>query len=80
MATCDIKCSVVENGGCPVAKGDYVIGGVTPAGLCIKAYGAISPFAVAMRFAEKTPWENDAGEIFVTCPDGFVKYRLDRVE
>ena len=80
MSACDVKCSVVENAGCPIAKGEYVIGGVTPAGMCAKAYGAVSTCAIAMRFAGETPWENEAGEIFVTCPDGFVKYRLDRVK
>jgi uncharacterized repeat protein (TIGR04076 family) len=48
--------------------------------MCVKAFGAVSAFAIAMRFSEETPWENDAGEIFVTCPDGFVKYKLDRVK
>lgn len=80
MTEYDIKCNVIENRGCPIAKGEYVLGGVTPAGMCIKAYGAAITFATAMRFAEKTPWENDSREAIVTCPDGFVKYKLERME
>ena len=79
MNVYDVRCTVMENNGCPVASGEYVLGSVTPAGMCVKSYGAVSTFANAMRFADKTPWENNAGEILVTCPDGFVKYRLDRV-
>ncbi|KIX14323.1 TIGR04076 family protein [Dethiosulfatarculus sandiegensis] len=79
MADYQVKCSVMENEKCPIANGDYFIGGKTPSEMCVKAYGAVSTFATAMRFADKTPWENEAGEILVTCPDGFVKYKLERV-
>ena len=78
MAAYDIKCEVIENKGCPIAKGEYILGKVTPKGMRVKSYGAVSTFAWAMRFSEKTDWENDAGEATVNCPDGYVKYRLTR--
>ena len=55
MTPNEIRCSVIENSGCPVAKGDYILGGTTPAGMCIKAYGAVSTFAHAMRFSKQIP-------------------------
>ena len=79
MAECDIKCQVVKNNGCPIAKGEYVLGKVTPGGMCTKSYAAVATFAIAMRFSEKTPWENDRGEASVSCPDGYVKYKLSRI-
>ena len=80
MAQYDIKCRVVENKGCRTADGEYILGKLTPAGMCAKSYAAVATFANAMRFSEQTPYEKGTGKVVVTCPDGFVKYELTRVK
>ena len=51
-----------------------------PTGICIRAFNAIFPFAFAMRFSEKMPWEKGEGYVDVTCPDGDVVIRLSRIK
>lgn len=47
--------------------------------MCGRAFAAIHPMAFAMRWSEKMDWEK-LDYIDVTCPDGFVTYRLSRVK
>jgi hypothetical protein len=36
--------------------------------------------ALAMRFTDSMFWEKSDGHVEVTCPDGFVVYRLSRIK
>jgi len=47
-------------------------------GMCGRAFAAIHPMAFAMRWSEKMDWEK-LDYVDVSCPDGFVTYRLSRV-
>jgi uncharacterized repeat protein (TIGR04076 family) len=58
----------------------FVIGPRTPEpGMCGRSFHAIHPMAFAMRFNDKMYWEKPDGPVEVTCPDGFVVYRLSRI-
>jgi uncharacterized repeat protein (TIGR04076 family) len=59
----------------------YTIGARTPGpeGICGKAFHAIHPIAFSMRFSDRLPFEKEEGHYDVMCPDGFVTYRLSRV-
>jgi len=48
--------------------------------MCVKSHWAVNTFALAMRYSEKTGWENDAREALVNCPDSYVKYKLSRIK
>ena len=76
----DIKCEVIENEFCPHVKGAYVIGRLTPAGLCSASFAALWPFANAMRHSDRTGFENARGAVIITCPDGWVQFRLTRID
>jgi len=60
----------------------YIFGARTPEpqGMCGRAFHAIHPIALAMRFSERLPFEKQEGHYDVVCPDGFVTYRLSRCE
>ncbi len=75
----DIKCEVIENEFCEYVKGEYLINRLTPQGFCAAGFVAIWPFVNAMRFAENTAFENSKGEVTITCPDGWVQFRLSRI-
>jgi len=79
-AVCDIKCKVIENEFCPFVADEYLIGRLTPNGMCAASFSAIWPFANAMRHSEKTGFENSKGEVIITCPDGWVQFRLSRIK
>jgi len=90
MANYSIKCEAVkigtESGMCPGSakcqKGEtYILTARTPepTGMCGRAFAAIHPMAFAMRWSEKMDWEK-VDYVDVTCPDGFVTYRLSRVK
>jgi hypothetical protein len=90
MIVNQIKCQVVkvntDSGICPgLAKTqqdeEFVIGARTPAskGICCQAFSAIASMKLAMMYTEKMDWEkNDFFD--VTCPHGFVTYRLSRIQ
>jgi uncharacterized repeat protein (TIGR04076 family) len=87
MADYMIKCEVVKISNnesvCPgssqVKMGEvYTLGGKTPGGMCARAYAAIYPTAMAMRFSEEIPWEQRRGYFDITCRDTDVVYRLSR--
>ncbi len=75
----DIRCEVIENEFCPYIKREYKIGGLTPGGMCAASFAAIWPFASAMRHSEKTAFENSQGQVTISCPDGWVQFRLSRI-
>ncbi len=90
MANYKIRCEVIgitENRtkcpGSAQTRNDevFIIGPRTPQtpGMCGRAFSAIHPMALAMRFSEKMFWENEQGMVEVTCPDGYVRYRLSRI-
>ena len=90
MAHFTIKCDAVninaESGICPGSAQcrtgeSYILTARTPqgAGMCGRAFAAIHPMAFAMRWSEKMDWEKDE-YVDVTCPDGFVTYRLSRMK
>jgi uncharacterized repeat protein (TIGR04076 family) len=90
MANYKIRCEVVkvntETGCCPGSAkckiGEvYNIGPRTPEpGMCGRAFHSIHPMALAMRFTDSMFWEKPDGNVEVTCPDGFVVYRLSRIK
>ncbi|MEJ2638540.1 MAG: hypothetical protein P8010_03100 [Desulfosarcinaceae bacterium] len=75
----DVKCEVVENEFCPYAKGEYLFTRLTPSHMCAASFAAVWPFANAMRHSEKTGFENSQGHITLSCPDGWVQFRLSRI-
>jgi len=90
MADYTIKCKAVkistESGICPGSAkcrmGEtYILTARTPepAGMCGRAFAAIHPMAFAMRWSEVMDWEK-LDYVDVTCPDGFVTYRLSRIK
>ena len=90
MANYKIKCEAIEvrgeSGTCPGSakcqQGEtYILTARTPEphGMCGRAFAALHPMAFAMRWSEKMEWEK-AHHIDVTCPDGFVTYRLSRIK
>lgn len=74
-----VKCEVIENEFCPFAKEEYIITRFTPNNMCAASFAAIWPFANAMRHSAKTGFEDEKGYITVTCPDGWVQFRLSRL-
>ncbi|KYK33249.1 MAG: TIGR04076 family protein [Theionarchaea archaeon] len=62
---------ILEGGTCPfgLKVGDtFTIGEKTPPGICHWAYLVIFPFATALRFGGRIPWEEE-GVCTVCCPD-----------
>jgi len=84
-----IKCEAIQVktdiGYCPGSakcrEGEtYTIGPRTPSpGMCCRAFSAIHPMALAMRFSDTMLCEKTPGQVEVTCPDGFVVFRLSRI-
>jgi hypothetical protein len=63
-------------------KGEtYVLTARTPEaiGMWGRAFAVMHPMAFAMRWSEKMEFEK-ADYVNVTCPDGFVTYRLSRLK
>ena len=89
MANYRIKCEAIRivNGKeccpgsakCKVGE-TYIIGPRTPepVGMCGRAFHSLHPMAFAMRFSEHMSCEKDK-DVEITCPDGFVVYRLSRI-
>ncbi len=84
VANYKIQCEVVEirqnKFDCCTVGETFVIGPRTPGGMCARAYAAVYPAALAMRFSEKIAWEKDDGTLDVMCPDQYVVYRLSRIK
>jgi uncharacterized repeat protein (TIGR04076 family) len=83
MANYKIKCEVVQivanKFKCSTLGQTFVIGPRTPEGMCARAYAAIYPASLAMRFSEDISWEQGRGYVDVMCPDNDVVYRLNRI-
>lgn len=79
MPVYDIRCEVIENEFCPYVKGEYRLARTTPSGMCSASFASLWSFANAMRFSEKTAFEDTRGEVIITCPDGWVQFRLSRI-
>ena len=75
----DIKCEVIENEFCQYVEGEYLIGRLTPHGMCAAGFVSIWPFANAMRQSDNTAFEDSNGEVTITCPDGWVQFKLSRI-
>lgn len=84
MANYKIRCEVIDilkNAFSCTKKGQvFIFGPRTPDGMCAKAFTAIYPQALAMRFSEKMAWEDENGFIEITCPDGDIVYKLSRIK
>jgi uncharacterized repeat protein (TIGR04076 family) len=74
-----VKCEVVENEFCPYAKGEYIFNRLTPSNMCAASFAAIWPFANAMRHSVKTGFEDSKGSVKISCPDGWVQFKLSRI-
>ncbi len=48
---------------------EFVIGQVTPPGLCSWAFYSLFPFSQVLQFGGSFPWEEDKDRAFVACPD-----------
>ena len=82
MADYKIKCEVVEvrNGAACQEPGDcFKLWKRTPEGMCCRAFAAVYPVALSMRFSEQTGWETAGGANDIVCPEGDVVYRLSRL-
>jgi uncharacterized repeat protein (TIGR04076 family) len=79
-----IKCEVVrvDNGATCQKVGDtFPLWIRTPANMCCRAFVAVYPPALAMRFSDAMPgWETEDGHLDVMCPDQNVVYRLTRMK
>lgn len=84
MANYKIKCEVVKilanKFNCSKIGDTFVLGPRTPGGMCARAFSAVYPASLAMRFAEKISWEGADGSVEITCPDQDVVYRLTRIK
>lgn len=89
MANYKIKCVAVDIQGesgmcqgsaqCKIGE-TYILTARTPepTGMCSRAFAAIHPMAFGMRWTDRMEWEK-TDYVDVTCPDGFVTYRLSRI-
>lgn len=71
-AHCVVARVVSQQGCCEAAHrvGDeFVIGQLTPVGMCSWAFYTLYPFAQVLEFGGRLPWEPDADAARVACPD-----------
>jgi hypothetical protein len=85
-----IECEVVkvntDSGICPwMAKTEigelFIIGARTPAGkgICCQAFSALASMKQVYMYTDRMDWEKK--DYFdITCPHGFVTYRLSRMK
>jgi len=61
---------------------EFVIGQITPAGMCSWAFYTLFPFAETLQFGGAFPWEKDRDKAIVACPDADnpVVFELRRVD
>jgi uncharacterized repeat protein (TIGR04076 family) len=82
MPNYKIKCEVVKveeaKTNCQKVGDAFVIGPRTPEGMCARAFAAVYPAALAMRFSDDFAWQKGKDCLEITCPDGLVVYRLTR--
>ncbi len=48
---------------------EFVLGEVSPPGLCTWALYTLFPFAEALQFGGSLPWESDPDVSVIACPD-----------
>ena len=48
---------------------EFIIGDVTPKGMCSWAFYTLFPFASPLQAGGTFPWEKDADKTTVACPD-----------
>ena len=48
---------------------EFVLGEITPPGLCTWALYTLFPFAQVLQFGGSFPWETDRDKAVVACPD-----------
>lgn len=60
---------------------EWLVERKTPGGMCLSAFNSLAPFLMTLRFGGDFPWERQAGEVTVCCPDAEVvnTFRLERV-
>jgi uncharacterized repeat protein (TIGR04076 family) len=82
MSDFRINCEVIAVAagatGCQKPADSFVIGPRTPAGMCSRAFAAVYPAALALRFSDEMAWQKGTDCLEITCPDGHVIYRLKR--
>ena len=82
----DIKITLLSQiGKCPAGHkvGDqFIVGGHTPGGICMGAFGSLLPFIMTLRFGGSFPWESNPDEGTFCCPDPEVVnvFRLERIK
>jgi uncharacterized repeat protein (TIGR04076 family) len=61
---------------------EFIIGQITPPGLCSWAFYTLFPFAEVLQFKGTFPWEPEPDRTTVACPDpgNPVIFELRRVE
>jgi len=61
---------------------EFVIGEMTPPGMCSWAFHTLFPFAEVLAFGGSFPWEEDADKATIACPDAAnpVVFELRRAE
>jgi uncharacterized repeat protein (TIGR04076 family) len=60
---------------------EFIVKGMTPAGMCLGAWDAIAPYVTTLRFGGNFPWEKEEGVAIVHCPDPQgITLELRRVE
>jgi len=47
----------------------FVAGETTPAGLCVDAWAAISPYVMTLRCGGEFSWAQEKGTVRIHCPD-----------
>lgn len=63
----------IKSGNCSANRhkvGDtFEVDEATPEGICLGAFGAISPYLFAMLLGTDFPWEKEKGYAAIHCPD-----------
>lgn len=73
MAEYDVRVKVISRSakcGAGHNVGDeWIVGGKSPEGICMNAFGALLPNLRVLRFSGMFPFGNDPNVITVACPD-----------
>ena len=48
---------------------EFILSGYVPEGMCAWAFYTLFPFASALMFGGKFPWEKNPDKSIVACPD-----------
>ena len=69
----DVKVTVIsQEGECGAGHkvGDsWVIGSMSPGGMCLSALAALFPSTRVLRFGGEFPWSEDKDTATIACPD-----------